>query len=337
MRPGGDLAAAANRHPLPRHGLLLHHERNELSLRAPRLDVAQRLRAGELLVELAAQGEHCRDRIGFGGDVVSVQRKAHLEAKRVARAEAARHGAAREDALPQLGAVVCNREELATVLARVAGAVDHALDAVDLALGERERRGRREAEPLDRARALHGEERVLVRHVADVRSRQLTPLQPAEIGIAVRRVHDQQVAELLEAVGDQVVDDPALLVREQRVLRLAGAEPVQVVRKRCLKQIGRAGTLHFELAHVRDVEDAAIRPDGPDLRNHTLVLHGHLPAREGHEPCAEGDVSPVQRRSLQRLRHAADANEPQKGVAPAVSPRSRSRSDGPGRGANRGG
>ena len=36
-------------------------------------------------------------------------------------------------------------------------------------------------------------------------------------------------------VHDQVVDDPAALVREQRVLRLAGRDSIEVVRERRLQ------------------------------------------------------------------------------------------------------
>ena len=54
--------------------------------------------------------------------------------------------------------------------------------------------------------------------------------------------------------------------------------------------------LDVELAHVGDVEDAAVAPDGEVLGDHALVLHGHLPAGERHHAGAERDVSVVQRR-----------------------------------------
>ena len=69
---------------------------------------------------------------------------------------------------------------------------------------------RREPEPLERARALHGEQRIVVGDVAHVGAAQLALLQPVEVGLAVRRVHDHEVAVLVEAVDDHVVDDPAL-------------------------------------------------------------------------------------------------------------------------------
>jgi hypothetical protein len=55
--------------------------------------------------------------------------------------------------------------------------------------------------------------------------------------------------------------------------------------------------LHLELAHVRDVEDAAVAADGAVLGNDTFVLNGHLPARERNHAGSESDVPLEQRRS----------------------------------------
>ena len=64
---------------------------------------------------------------------------------------------------------------------------------------------------------------------------------------------------------------------------------------------GRA--VDVDLAHVRDVERAGVRPDGPVLGDHALVLHGHLVAGEGHHARAERDVARVQRRAQERRFH----------------------------------
>ena len=61
--------------------------------------------------------------------------------------------------------------------------------------------------------------------------------------------------------------------------------------------------LDLELAHVRDVEHAAVGADGAMLRNHAVVLHGHLPPRERHHPRTQRDVPLEERRALKRLRH----------------------------------
>ncbi len=108
---------------------------------------------------------------------------------------------------------------------------------------------------------------------------------------------------LAEPVGDQVVDDPAVLVRQQRVLRLAGLDPVEVIRERRLQELVGMWPLHLELAHVRDVEDAGIGPHRAVLGDHALVLHGHLPAGERNHSRSERDMPSVERRVEKRLGH----------------------------------
>ena len=65
----------------------------------------------------------------------------------------------------------------------------------------------------------------------------------------------------------------------------------------------RVHALDLQLAHVRDVEHAGVRPDGAMLRNHAVVLHGHLPPGEGDHSRAERDVALEERRALECLRH----------------------------------
>ena len=52
------------------------------------------------------------------------------------------------------------------------------------------------------------------------------------------------------------------------------------------------------------------------LRDHTLVLDGHLPTGEGNHPCSGSDVAGVERRTEQGL-HGADSNDWRKHEAPA--------------------
>ena len=75
-------------------------------------------------------------------------------------------------------------------------------------------------------------------------------------------------------------------------------EPREVVREEALQQLGLRRPLDVDLAHVGDVEDAAVAPDGEMLGDHALVLHGHLPAGERHHARAERDVAIVQRRRV---------------------------------------
>ena len=82
-----------------------------------------------------------------------------------------------------------------------------------------------------------------------------------------------------------------------------------VVREQRLKQVKRLHSLDLELAHVRDVEDPAVGPDGAMLGNDAVVLNRHVPAGERHHPGAKGEMPLEERRSLKRLCHPSDGNE----------------------------
>ena len=81
---------------------------------------------------LAAPAQAGLDRAALLHEVVAVEVEADLEAQRVAGAETARPHSAREHAVPQLRGVLRHRQQLAPLLARVARAVHHHLDAVDV-------------------------------------------------------------------------------------------------------------------------------------------------------------------------------------------------------------
>ena len=120
-----------------------------------------------------------------------MQRIANLQAEAVAGSEPARSRTAGENTLPELACLVRHHEQLDSRLARIAGAVDHAGDPVDLALGEREGHSLGQAEPLERARALNRDQAVLVGDVADIRAPVLPLLQPVEVRLAVGCVDDE--------------------------------------------------------------------------------------------------------------------------------------------------
>ena len=83
-----------------------------------------------------------------------------------------------------------------------------------------------------------------------------------------------------------------------------GLDAVEIVREQPLQILARSRAFDLELAHMRDVEDAAVIPHREVLGDHALVLHRHLPAGEGDQPRAEGDVPVVERRAQQRLHRA---------------------------------
>ena len=232
-----------------------------------------------------------------------MQREGRLEPKRVPCTEPARDDSAREHCIPQLAGVLGHGHQLAALLAGVAGAVDHALDTVDLPFGKGELGRRRQAQALDCPRALHGQQRILVGDVADVGAWNLAFPQPSKICLAIGRIDDEEIAEVVEPIDDQVVDDPAAVVRQERVLRLPGLQLDEVVRQRRLQQLGRARPLDLELAHVRDVEDPGVTAHGLVLPDHPCVLNRHLPARKRNEPSAERDVAIVKRGPEQCLGH----------------------------------
>jgi hypothetical protein len=160
-----------------------------------------------------------------------------------------------------------------------------------------------ETEPLERPRALHRDQPVLVGGVAHLAAVRLTVLEPRVHGLAVRRVDDEIELSVGEPVRDEVVDDAAGRVREQRVLGASVHEPVDVVREHRLQKGLGARPVHVDLAHVRDVEGAGVRPDRLVLGDDSLVLDGHLVARERHHARTQRNVALEERRPLQRRLH----------------------------------
>ena len=96
---------------------------------------------------------------------------------------------------------------------------------------------------------------------------------------------------------------PPVGVGQQRVLRLAVLEAVDVVREHRLEERLRARAVHVDLAHVRDVERARVRSHRLVLLDDARVLDGHLVAGEGHHARPEGDVAIEERRAPQRRFH----------------------------------
>ena len=117
------------------------------------------------------------------------------------------------------------------------------------------------------------------------------------VDITVAGVDDEQVA-VLAPVRDEVVDDAAAVVGQQRVLGLAGCHPVEIVREHALQERVCPAPPHVHLPHVRDVEQAGRRAHRVHLVDHARVLHRHLPTGEGDEAPARLRVACVQRRAL---------------------------------------
>ena len=99
---------------------------------------------------------------------------------------------------------------------------------------------------------------------------------------------------LAEAVGDQVVDDAAVLGDDHGVLRLAVLERGEVGDQRVVQKSGGVEALDGDLAHVGQVENAHVGAYRAVLFQLRAVLQRHLPAAEVGERCAEVFVGGVQ-------------------------------------------
>ena len=96
----------------------------------------------------------------------------------------------------------------------------------------------------------------------------------------VGRVRDRQEAIRVETVGEEVVDDPAVVPAQHAVLGAADAELRDVVGEDPLEEVQRAGPGRLDLTHMGHVEDARRAAYREVLLDHAGVLHRHLPAGE---------------------------------------------------------
>ena len=80
--------------------------------------------------------------------------------------------------------------------------------------------------------------------------------EPGEVLLVVRGVGDRQEALGAEPVREEVVEHPAVVAAEHRVLGAALGELRHVVREQPLEKRLGAGPARLDLAHVRDVEHA---------------------------------------------------------------------------------
>src|SRR6516165_5012125 len=91
-------------------------------------------------------------------------------------------------------------------------------------------------------------------------------LQPRKIFIRASRVYDEQVLLLFDAIYNQVINDPAAVIEQKRVLARVDVELLDVVGEHTVEPGRGAGIAaavlrrgrrsHDELAHMRNIEDA---------------------------------------------------------------------------------
>ena len=235
--------------------------------------VADRVRADEARVLLAAPAEAGLDRVAVLGQVVAVEVEADLEAERVAGAEADR--AWRPAAVSASHtAVACSggEQQLDAVLARVAGAGDEdvrrAGDASACVVRNRfgSSPSARLCDQVARLRPLDREHRVVVRAgprpVTSKSARVL--LEPREVLLVVARVRDGEEAVGPEAVGEEVVEHAAVvLARARSTARRPRRSCVTSLERMRWRNASASGPLRLDLAHVADVEHADLRRAPP--------------------------------------------------------------------------
>ncbi len=273
----------------------------------------QRLAPEErLLAQVHENGKPSFERSALWGKIRAVQWVAHLQAKRVARAEPARDKteprAALEDVAPGLHCACRWAKNLEAILSRVASACDVVLGAVD-AHGEDfiPRRASVPAaeelvEKLRRTGSLDGQSRKFRTAVHQFQARLAGAmlLQPCEILLDFRGIHHQQKFGVGQPVNDQVINDAARFIQQESVLALANSQSRHAIRQDALEPLRGAGTAREELPHVRNIKDAERGPHGLMLLQNATVLHRHRPAAEIDHACAQRHVLRVQRSLAKR-------------------------------------
>src|SRR5205807_4654642 len=79
---------------------------------------------------------------------------------------------------------------------------------------------------------------------------------PGQVFQAVGGVDDDPEVVHSEPIDDQIVEDAALLVAHQGVLRATGSDPGQVIREKALKLSFSPVTADIDATHVAQIEEA---------------------------------------------------------------------------------
>ena len=137
-------------------------------------------------------------------------------------------------------------------------------------------------EHFGRARPLQREQRLLLHMVDDDFAGQ-PPLHVGDVAMLGRAV-DDDVEIVAAARRHQIVDDPAVVVEQQRIFGLHVGGGLEVARHQLLKRRIGAAAMHQQLAHVADVEQARIFARPQMLGDDALILDRHFVAGERHHP-----------------------------------------------------
>lgn len=208
--------------------------------------------------------------------------------------------------VPQTGGVLIGDVDLEAVLAGVPGAGQQQVLPVNFHLDGRVilqlrhqgvliRRNERQQDGLG-VRSLHRDEGGLGGNVVYGDVEAGSPLsQRRGHNLGVAGVGHHKVLVFTPPVGNEVVDDAAVFLADQRVLGLAHGNRGQLAGQGVVQEgCGvRAGYPHF--AHVGEVEQSGGVADSVVFGQLGVVLQGHLPAAEVGEGCAGNLVLLIER------------------------------------------
>ena len=254
-----------------------------------------------------------------GGDVapelVAVQRHPSLEAKRVARGQAAGFGL---DFPPHVGRCRGGEHDFVARLPRVPRPRNHGGDAVDLrfegAIVPESRhafgvlRAEQGDDGLERLRPLHSYERPFEGAVDDGMALDRfflgAPFAPAPSQLVDHRgsvgpVRDGKVPGLSQAVDDEIVDDPSVRREHHRIAGPPHRHRRRLRAQRVVKDGGCLRPLDLDLSHVGQIELSDRFPDRPVLFAIGCVPQRHIPPRERRHSRPGGDVLAEQRARTQ--------------------------------------
>ncbi len=153
--------------------------------------------------------------------------------------------------------------------------------------------------------------------------------------IFLARGVDDEHQPIIGSRDDQIVEDAARLVEQQRVAHPAWREALQIAWNQRLKGARRRSAEEPDLAHMRDIEEAGVGAGmemlGDDARG---VLHRHLIAGKGDHAGAQRAVQIVkrgvpQRRRFGRTRHRRTSGRADAGCVREMPPLSWALRDSP--------
>ena len=268
------------------YGLVVQFDAHQFAAYALGLLFQQGFAANELrLVELHKHRQSGHDGRNVLTQLVAIERQPHLEAQRVATAEAAGLHLGGYQLVPALADVVVRGIYFESVLTRVTGTRDDGL-AYHLAGVEHQIRALKPQHRLDdmlRLRPLNGYLSVKVGLVLqfDVEALGLL-LHPRPVLVDVGGVDDQEEIVLAQLVDQQVVHRSAVFVAHHAVENLPHRHVCDVVGEDMVHVALGLAAPYCHLAHVAHVEQSDVFTDGGMLGCNTCILikQRHVEASE---------------------------------------------------------